>query len=252
MPAPLSVLVVEDNVINQKVVVRMLERLGMTPVVAVNGREAVEAVAVQPFRFILMDVQMPEMNGLEATKVIRQQEAGKQRSTIIALTANAMIGDRERCIEAGMDDYLAKPIKQVDLESTLRKWFPEIVLPGTNPEPLPPAAKHIIDPKRLEQIREIGDAGLIKELLTLYLQDLEQYSEEVRNAIATRNFQRIYESSHKLKGSSANLGIESIRSGCITMEAYAKAEDIASVETHFTGLQQQMSEIRDYIVVAHL
>lgn len=252
MPVPLSVLVVEDNVINQKVVVRMLERLGMTPVVAVNGLEAVAATAAQPFRLILMDVQMPEMDGLEATKVIRQQEVGKKRSTIIALTANAMAGDRERCIGAGMDDYLAKPIKQQDLESTLLKWFPDLVLPGSDAVPVPPAPKHIIDPKRLDQIREIGDAGLIKELLTLYLQDLDQYTEEIHAAIASRNFQRIYESSHKLKGSSANLGIEAIRSGCITMEAYAKAEDLQSVESHFSGMNQQMNEIRDYIVLAHL
>lgn len=252
MSAPLNVLVVEDNVINQKVVVRMLERLGIMPVVAVNGLEAVRAAAAQPFHLILMDVQMPEMDGLEATRVIRGPGGQQERSVIIALTANAMLGDRERCLDAGMDDYLAKPIKQQDLELSITKWFPTFALPSERSSAAPEPPVQFIDPKRLDQIREIGDAGLIKELLNLYLQDLEQYSAEIMEAIAEGNFKRIYESSHKLKGSSANLGIESIRSGCITMEAYAKAEDRASIQSHFVLMQRQMGEIRDYIMVAHL
>ncbi|NUN69800.1 MAG: response regulator [Bacteroidetes bacterium] len=252
MSVPLNVLVVEDNVINQKVVVRMLERLGLSPAVALNGREAVQAATTRPFDLILMDVQMPEMDGLEATKALRTPGAQAVRSTIIALTANAMTGDRERCLDAGMDDYLAKPLKQQELELTLRKWFPSFQPPQAGPAPEPLPMQPLIDPKRLDQIREIGDPGLIKELLQLYLQDLEQYTEEVREALAAGNFARIYESSHKLKGSSANLGVETLRSSCILMEGYARAADRISVDAHFSIMQEQMDEIRDYITVAHL
>jgi CheY-like chemotaxis protein len=110
------VLLAEDNPVNQKLAVRLLEKLGHAVVLANNGREAVEAVGREAFDVVLMDVQMPEMGGLEATAAIREGEAGGgRRLPIIALTAHAMKGDRERCLAAGMDGYVSKPIRREDL-----------------------------------------------------------------------------------------------------------------------------------------
>jgi CheY-like chemotaxis protein len=112
MPPTLHILLVEDNPINQKVAQRLLERAGHSVTLAANGREAVDHVCNRRFDLVLMDVQMPEMDGLEATVAIRQQEAGTDRHLpIVALTAHAMVGDRERCLAAGMDGYVSKPVQ---------------------------------------------------------------------------------------------------------------------------------------------
>ena len=123
--ASIRILVAEDNVINQTVVVRMLQKLGYKADVVANGLEAVEALLRIPYTAVLMDCQMPEMDGFEATGEIRNREQGARRIPIIALTANAMVEDRKRCLEAGMDDYLSKPVKSADLGAMLARWIPK-------------------------------------------------------------------------------------------------------------------------------
>jgi CheY-like chemotaxis protein len=116
----LRVLLVEDNLVNQRLATRLLERLGCKVVLAENGRDAITFAFHQPFDLCLMDCHMPEMDGFEATRVIRTLE--EKRLPIVALTADAMQGDRERCIAAGMDDYLSKPIRQQELGETIDRW----------------------------------------------------------------------------------------------------------------------------------
>jgi CheY-like chemotaxis protein len=112
----LQILLVEDNPINQKVASRLLQKAGHTVIIAINGKEAIDHVAASAFDLVLMDVQMPEMDGLEATQIIRSQEdPARPRLPIIALTAHAMVGDRERCLAAGMDGYVTKPVQMQSL-----------------------------------------------------------------------------------------------------------------------------------------
>jgi two-component system sensor histidine kinase/response regulator len=121
-PPPSRILLAEDNVVNQRVAVRLLEKEGHYVVVAANGREAIAAWRDQLFDLILMDMQMPEMDGFETTSEIRRAEAGTNtRIPIIAMTAHAMTGDRERCLAAGMDDYIAKPVRKTDLMAIIER-----------------------------------------------------------------------------------------------------------------------------------
>jgi CheY-like chemotaxis protein len=118
------VLVAEDNVVNQKVAARMLERLGLRVEVAANGREAVKMFELLPYDLVFMDCQMPEMDGYEAAREIRRREGPGRYVAIIAMTADAMAGCREHCLEAGMDDFVAKPIAMEALFEALRRWAP--------------------------------------------------------------------------------------------------------------------------------
>jgi len=118
---PLRILVAEDNLVNQKVVLQLLKRLGYRADVANNGLEVLEALKRQPYDVILMDVQMPEMDGIDATRHIRQDENPQERLSIIAVTANTMQGQKEICLEAGMDDYLTKPLRSEQLAEALAK-----------------------------------------------------------------------------------------------------------------------------------
>ena len=122
---PLRVLLAEDNMVNQKVALRFLERLGYRADAVANGLEAVAAVEQRTYELVLMDLQMPEMDGLEATRQIRQRIAKEKQPRIVALTANALVGDRELCLSAGMDDYITKPMKLNELENSIRRLFPK-------------------------------------------------------------------------------------------------------------------------------
>jgi two-component system, sensor histidine kinase and response regulator len=122
----IRILIAEDNLINQKLVLQLLKRQGHQVDVAANGAEAVELFRRYPYPLVLMDAQMPEMDGFEATRIIRSLEQEGQRAIIIALTANAMSGDRDRCLAAGMDDYLAKPIQARDFYAAIDDWVARI------------------------------------------------------------------------------------------------------------------------------
>jgi len=122
--SPVRVLVAEDNVVNQKVAVRMLEKLGLRADVAANGRETVRMFELLPYALVFMDCQMPEMDGYEAAGEIRRREGPGRRVAIIAMTADAMAGCREQCLEAGMDDFVGKPVAMEALFEALQKWVP--------------------------------------------------------------------------------------------------------------------------------
>ena len=200
------ILVAEDNAINQRVAVGLLERLGYRADVVADGAEALEAVAHRPYDLVLLDCQMPVMDGYEAAARIRQAELPGRRLPIIAMTADAMAADRERCMAAGMDDHVAKPVDRNQLREVLNRWLPDASIPGDDAPPAPPAAEHaLFDPAQLHSI--VGDdAAAVRRYLTLYTQTAGELVHRAAAAVAERDGAALRRLAHTLKGSSGNVG----------------------------------------------
>lgn len=206
----LKILLAEDNVVNQKLAVKLLEKAGHSVVVANNGREAIATLGTQRFDVVLMDVQMPELDGFEATAQIREREkVTGVRMPIIAMTANALKGDRERCIEAGMDDYLTKPIRTDALFDALHRWsLDSLGTPPTPaappPKPAPPAIAAFSAQEALQRVG--GDREMLREIAELLLEDAPPRVQELRTAREAGDVETLKRLAHGLKGAVSNLG----------------------------------------------
>ncbi len=217
---PAKVLLVEDNHVNQQVAVGMLERMGCQVVVAGNGQEAISHVHRAAFDLILMDIQMPIMDGFEATKEIRKLPE-KRSIPIIALTAHAMAGDRERMLAAGMDDYLAKPITPEDLRRVLETWKNQSSSQTTNErdQPKPPLKERASTPLSHSSLHDLpvfepqviaraveNDVSLAKEILKAFLGDVPKRLREYQDALNKHDKETAHRLAHSIKGASSNLG----------------------------------------------
>jgi signal transduction histidine kinase/CheY-like chemotaxis protein len=244
------VLVAEDNIVNQKVAVCQLEKLGYRADVVANGLEAVEAVSRVKYALVLMDCQMPEMDGVEATAVIRkrEQEAGGPRLPIIAMTANAMRGDREECLAADMDDYLAKPVKHAELGTMIARWIPARTLTGERKAsvvPTPEDADECVEAAAWEDLRQLdASGGLLSSLITLFLQNSPPHLAALHDALQQGDGQAIERIAHMLDGSSANLGIRRMRQLCIELQALGKAKNLTKAGHLLTQLTMEFDFVR--------
>jgi signal transduction histidine kinase/CheY-like chemotaxis protein/HPt (histidine-containing phosphotransfer) domain-containing protein len=222
------VLVAEDNAINQRVIARLLERLGCTVDVVANGQEAVAAAAQRPYDLILMDCQMPEMDGFAATAALRARESDGRRTPIVALTANALPADRERCLAAGMDDYLAKPVRAEDLAAVLRRWLGAAAA-GASGAPLP--VEPLLDPRALADLRAGtagDDAQLVREIVALFLRDAPARLAALRQLAPDGEATELQRVAHALKGESGYVGARRLRALCERFEAAAAAGEALS------------------------
>lgn len=229
----LSILLVEDNAVNQRVAAAMLEKLGHQVRIAVNGREAVEACAQEQFDLVLMDCQMPEMDGYAATAAIRAREqADGSHLPIIAMTANALEGDRERCLAAGMDDYLAKPITRERLEKTLARWQTNRKAPPQEDTTMSSSATPWLDRTRLKEVTG-GDAALARELVDLFAADLPAMTARLEAAIAAASGEgrdRLIASAHEIKGAASNLGLAALAEAAAALELAGKAGELGGLD----------------------
>ena len=201
-----KVLLVEDNPVNREVAVGMLESLGCLTETADNGRSAVEATSTVAYDAVFMDCQMPVLDGLSATREIRRRElnSGGARVPIIALTANAMEGDRERCLAAGMDDFLSKPFSQPKLAAMLRRWLALRTLPESERRDL--ARVPLIDSGVLRDIEALARPGLLNSMIDLYLQHSQGLVAAIETAAANLQPDALAHAVHSLKSSTSNLG----------------------------------------------
>ena len=239
---PRRILLAEDHPVNQRLARKILEKWGHTVVVAPNGRKALEAIERNNFDLVLMDVQMPEMNGLEAARAIRAQEkAGEPRLPIVAMTAHAMKGDREQCLEAGMDGYITKPIDPDLLFRTIEGTRRDTVLTLARP------SSGAFDPEGLLR-RAGGDWTLAREVINMFLDDMPDVVAEMREAVAQQNCTVVQRAAHRLKGAAANLEARDLTKIASEIEEGAEDgkvsdEDIARLEKAVDGLKRTLQHL---------
>jgi signal transduction histidine kinase/DNA-binding response OmpR family regulator len=242
----LRILIAEDNLINQMVALRVIESLGHTAKIASNGRKAVELCAQESFDLVLMDVQMPEMDGYTATGQIREMEQSSQRHTpILAVTAYAMQGDRERCLAAGMDGYVMKPLTGKQLADGIHGLFPD------EPADAPMGASGCEGPSAVSALwdatltlkRLEGDEDLLAEVLEIFLEETPQQLDSLRKAIEERNANAVAEVAHSLKGELAYLGIAEVSQRACRLEELANSGEFAAMAAEFKGFAAHMEAV---------
>jgi CheY-like chemotaxis protein/HPt (histidine-containing phosphotransfer) domain-containing protein len=246
---PLRILLAEDNAVNQKLALLLLERMGYRADVAANGLEVLMALDRQPYDIVLMDVQMPEMDGLEATEKIRANFAADRQPRIIAMTANAMQGDRDLCLRAGMNDYVSKPVQVAELTAALERWAtkPMAPTPITQAESLPLAPllpdlsqEPVLDQRVLASLRAEqmpGELDLVKELMGLYLEESVTQMAQIREAVAQHAAQPLRHAAHTLKGSSASLGVKQVAAVSAALENLGRVGKLEQAEALVQALE---------------
>lgn len=277
--AEVRILLVEDNPVNREVACGMLETFNCRIDTAENGRQAVAATAVTDYALVFMDCQMPEMDGLTATRLIREREAhstghsgaGKPRPAarvpIVALTAHAMQGDKELCLAAGMDDYLTKPFTLLQLEGVLARWVPQSKaieggrqrepvirhVPdegGAQPDPIAKAGCSHEEPSRLARIdhaalnairalQRPGQPDVLAKVLSSYITTSQEIVSRIRGAVLSKNATELRAAAHRLKSSSAQLGASALADDCRQLEMMGATGELAQAEKVLIRFEQQ-------------
>ena len=250
-----SILLAEDNAVNQEVTLGMLEVLGCPARAVENGRCAIDLLANQPFSVILMDCQMPEMDGFEATRAIRRQEQGTgTRIPIVALTAHALQGDRELCLAAGMDDYLSKPFTIEQLRTVIHRWLPAssqptqadspLTLLAPSPIPALQANESPVDPKSWDSITSLqrpGQPDLLAKVIGLYLKDSQELVDKILAATQGMDFASLRDTAHSLKSRSATLGAWHVADLCKQLETGVREQTLVWTEAERLARQLQQT-----------
>lgn len=242
VPTATRLLVAEDNPVNQKLIVRLLEKLGLPSDVVGNGAEAVEAFSLRPYSVVLMDCQMPDMDGFEATAAIRHQNQQNGTHTpIIAITAHAMKGDRERCLSAGMDDYITKPIKPDILKKVLDQWLPPIPAPSESAPALPPPKASFNLQAALDQVE--GDRDLLSEMATLFLAEYPRFVQQLHQAIADHDLATVNYVAHTLKGSVGNFVDEEAAAAAFILEKMGREGELTQAPVALAKLESALARL---------
>jgi two-component system, sensor histidine kinase and response regulator len=259
--AAAPILIAEDNEVNQKLILLQMKQLGYAAELVSNGREAVDALGRGRYAAVLMDCQMPLVDGYEAATEIRRREKYGRRTPIIALTAHALQADREKCLAAGMDDYLSKPVKTADLQRILERWQPfKIKAAATREEmtsdqddrPQTTEAPLLIDMAQLREVSE-NDGEYLDSLITLYLEQTSQELTRLAAAVAAESFAEIERIAHLCAGSSATCGVVSLvpifreleRIGQHQQQLSAAARPLAAAQSTFRQVEAAFQKMKD-------
>ncbi len=258
----LRILLTEDNLVNQKVALKQLQSLGYSADVAGNGKEALELLEKIPYDLILMDCQMPVLDGLETTKEIHRWQESRfvngRRPVIIAMTANAMKEDQQMCLDAGMDDYLSKPVMKDKLAVALERWGTVICkaketaakeqtvsTTDVNSVNLP------IDWERLHQLSE-NNLEFELELLQIFVEDIQPRLEVIKIAIATHDFEELALQTHQIKGASANMGVTTMHLAAEKIEQLAYKQERRGTTNLILDLEEFVKRIQDFLTKKNL
>ncbi len=246
--APARILLVEDNAVNQKLAIRLLEKLGCRVDVAANGREGVEMLTLLPYDLVFMDCQMPELDGYDATRQIRASETRMARVPIIAMTANAMRGDREKCLEAGMDDYITKPIRTDDLAAMLQRWLdPDREVEGTGARRT--GEYDAVEMSPLDQLRIYdlsGGSTLVSELCRLFLTDTPARIAALGEAVAREDTEEVHLIAHTVKGAAWLVGARQLGAVAEGLEQQSGTGVLRRGAEQAVRLQREFDRIRPF------
>ncbi|SHI92843.1 PAS domain S-box-containing protein [Desulfatibacillum alkenivorans DSM 16219] len=251
-----SILVAEDNPVNQKVALSILKKLGLHAEAVANGREAVKALCEKKYTMVFMDCQMPDMDGYEAARRIRSRRSCvlDPKTPVIAMTAHAMEGDRKKCIEAGMDDYLSKPVEPGALIEMIHKWLPEKteaekIRPEKTPQAQMPKRHPVFDKKGLLD-RLLNDEDLAREIVQAYIEDTPGKILELKGFAEKKDFTGISKCAHAIKGAASNVGAMAMMHIARETEMAGVNEDLIAVialaeklDAEFTSLMDELESI---------
>jgi PAS domain S-box-containing protein len=255
------ILLVEDNLTNQEVANGMLRRLGWHASVTANGKEAIQALEKEIYDLVLMDVQMPEMDGYEATRVIRDPQSAvlNHNIPIIATTAHAMQGDGEKCLAAGMSDYLSKPIDPKKLAQVVEKWLQRKAHGASEEASVKQAASSLTPPSKpvvmsavfnretfLE--RMMGDQEFARDIVDSFVKELPAQLNNLAQGFARKDLESIWKQAHKLKGSASNVGGDALRDVAFKMEKAGKAGDLEEVTRSISELEAQAALLKEALL----
>jgi CheY-like chemotaxis protein/HPt (histidine-containing phosphotransfer) domain-containing protein len=248
---PMRILLVEDNPTNQFVALKMLEKLGYNADTADNGLEAITALETAAYDLVLMDCQMPELDGFEATRRIRAGagSALNQHVPIVAMTANALQGDREQCIDAGMNDYISKPVDQGLLAQTLARWAPATSDGGTEmvQERIKGDAPIVWDRKGF-LVRVMGDEELLKAVVSEFLKDVPNQLALLSNAVRDGDRATIKGIAHRIKGSSANVGGLELQNISARLQEEALQGPEETIRTLARQIEEEFQRIKEVMM----
>ncbi|MBA2340143.1 MAG: PAS domain S-box protein [Pyrinomonadaceae bacterium] len=244
------VLIAEDNPVNQKVAARQVSGLGYRADVVANGLEAVEALSKMPYDIVLMDCQMPEMDGYEAATEIRRREGSNKHTVIIAMTANALEGDREKCLAAGMDDYLSKPIRIEELRQMLERWQQNSSVAGVTAESNEvSSAPEDSPPVDMEQLQDVagGDEELMQELVDIYLRQMSGDVERLKAAVEDNAPDVVRRIAHNSTGGSATCGMVSIVAPLRELERMGLEGQLSDATPVVAQIEKKLETIKVFL-----
>jgi CheY-like chemotaxis protein len=243
------ILLVEDNKMNQLVGSKVLAKLGFEFDIANHGREALEAVSVRDYDAILMDCQMPELDGYEATAEIRRLEGAARHTPVIAMTAAAMEGDRDRCLAAGMDDYITKPVRLEAIAEVLDRWVDRPAR-EESAQAIPTdvddeRATVALDPAQIELLRSLddGDGEVLGEIIDQYLHQTAEGRGELARFVMERDTKGVERTAHALRGASANIGAVALAAVCEEMESRSRSARLDGTDQLVTQFDSEFSRV---------
>jgi PAS domain S-box-containing protein len=252
--SPARILLAEDNLVNQRLVLKQLRKLGFAAEAVANGQEVLAALDQAPYEVILMDCQMPEMDGYEAARRIRQRQTEaadplKPAPYIIALTANVLGGDREKCLAAGMNDYVTKPLHLADLAAVLQRALPEARSPSRTATERPTRA--VLDPSVIAGLRELRQPNQpdpLTELGELFFKDANSRLQKMQAALAAKDVPGLTYAAHTLKGSASNLGARRLAALCANLEKQAKLGELAEAATILLTVRSEFHTVEQTLL----
>ncbi|MDB6150472.1 MAG: domain S-box protein [Chthoniobacter sp.] len=243
--APLRMLIAEDNVVNQKVALHQLQKLGYTADVVEHGQAALEAIGQKGYDLVFMDCQMPHLDGYAATRELRKREGDTRKTWIVAMTANSLYGDREKCLAAGMDDYVSKPVKMEALASAIRAFTEARKnAAASNPEV---ERAPTIDLRVIDTFREMdpdSENGLLEGLIDAFVENTPKVLSEAWTALSGQFAPKLAMAAHSLKGSCSNFGAENMREACAQLEKEAGEGNLERAPKLLAEIEQEFENVR--------